>query len=41
VTFTDTDAEAIYSVPVPEGVESAYVAYAGGSTVEIYDIWLE
>lgn len=41
VDFLDNDTNTVYSVLVPPGVESAYIAFGGGSQVTVYDIWLE
>lgn len=41
VDFQDNDTTQVYSVLVPNGVESAYIAFGGGSQVTVYDIWLE
>ena len=39
--ITANSKDTVYSVPIPSGLETAYVVYGGGSTANIYDIWLE
>ena len=41
VDFVADKKNTTYSVNVPDGLETAYIVFSGGSSATIYDIWLE
>jgi hypothetical protein len=41
VGFNADGVEREYSLPIPSGVESAYIGVYGMFTGDVYDIWLE
>ena len=39
--FTVNSIETVYSLPIPSGLDSAYIWIHGNGNVEVYDIWME
>lgn len=41
VEFTNDSVERVYSLPLPSGLDGAYIMIGGNFSGEVYDIWLE
>ena len=41
VEFTSDSVERVYSLPLPSGLDGAYIMIGGNFSGEVYDIWLE
>ena len=41
VEFTSDGVERVYSLPLPAGLDGAYIMIGGNFSGEVYDIWLE